>query len=114
MESMRENCREKLLVYTSDYEDDADRLESISSAAEKVAIMLNVDLEVKRMSERFTPIYVFYKNADEEPIPIYCNKGEKLTVQEICAILRNMMFVLSFHPRCSALRLARKRIMRLS
>jgi hypothetical protein len=83
-------------------------------AAEKVARQLRVDAEVKTFRKRFTSIYVYYKDGDEEPVPIYCNNGEKSNAQEVYATLRNMMFVLSFHPKHSALRRMRKELMLLS
>jgi hypothetical protein len=48
-----------------------------------MAKMLSLDLEVVTFMEKIAPIYVYYKNGDEEPIPIYCDKGEKLSIQEI-------------------------------
>jgi len=83
-------------------------------AAEKVAKQLMVDAEVKMFRKRFNSIYVYYTDGDEEPVPIYCNKGEKSDAQEVYATLRNMMFVLSFHPKYSALRRMRKELMQPS
>ena len=79
-----------------------------------MAKTLRLDVEVVTSGNQFAPIYVFYKNGDGEPIPIYCDKGEKPSIQEICETLRNMMFVLSFHPKNSALRSIRKEIMLFS
>jgi hypothetical protein len=101
----------KLLVYASSFSCHKSRLKPVSLAAERMAKLLNVGVEVKRFRERFTPIYVYYKEGDEEPIPLYCNNGNDLNVQEIYVALRNMMFVLSFHPKHSALRQVRKKIM---
>lgn len=86
-------------------------MKRVSLATEKMARLLNAGFEVKRFGKRFTPIYVYYKNGDEEPIPIYCNNGEESDMQEIYTTLRNMMFVLSFHPKHAALRQARREIM---
>ena len=104
----------KLLVYASSSVPRESRLKPVSAAAEKMAKLLNVSMEVKRFRKRFTPIYVYYKNGDEEPIPIYCDNGGATDAQEIYTTLRNMMFVLSFHPKHSTLRGLRKEIMRLS
>lgn len=104
----------KLLVYASSYAPRESRLKPVSVAAEKLARLLKVNIEVKRFRKRFTPIYVYYKNGEEEPIPLYCDNGEKPDMQQIYATLRNMMFVLSFHPKYSALRQIRKEIMRFS
>jgi hypothetical protein len=109
-----ENSNGKLLVYASALTSHEKRLESLRSAAEKTARLLRLNVEVVTFREKFKPMYVYYKNGDEEPIPIYCDSGGKTDKQEICVALRNMMFVLSFHPRHSALRQIRKEIMRFS
>ena len=104
----------KLVVYASSFTSRESRLRPVSMAAEKMAGLLKMDVEVKTFSRRFTLIYVYYQHGDEEPIPIYCNNGKESSEQEIYTTLRNMMFVLSFHPKHSALRNARKDIIRLS
>jgi hypothetical protein len=109
-----ENSNGKLLVYASALASHEKRMRSLRSAAERMAKLLRLSVEVVTFSEEFEPMYVYYKNGDEEPIPIYCDYGGKAHAQEICVALRNMMFVLSFHPRHSALRQIRKEIMRFS
>jgi hypothetical protein len=109
-----ENSNGKLLVYASRFTSHEKRLKSVSTAAIKMAKLLKLNFEVITLGEKISPIYVYYKNGDEEPIPIYCNKGGKTNIQEIYATLRNMMFVLSFHPKHSALRQIRNGIMQFS
>jgi roadblock/LC7 domain-containing protein len=104
----------KLVVYASSFTSHEKRLKSVSVAAEKMARLLKLSFEIVTFGEKITPIYVYYKNGDEESIPIYCDKGEKANIQEIYTALRNMMFVLSFHPKHSALRQIRKGIMQFS
>jgi len=104
----------KLVIYASSFTSDEKRLESVSMAAEKMAKLLKLSFEIVTFGEKITPIYVYYKNGDEEPIPIYCDKGEKTNMQEVCTALRNMMFVLSFHPKHSALKQIRNGIMQFS
>jgi hypothetical protein len=111
---MLENLNGKLLVYASSFTSRGSRLKSVSAAAEKMAKLLNLNVELVTFREKFAPIYVYYKNGDEEPIPIYHTKSEKSNMQEIYTALRNMMFVLSFHPKHSALKQIRKEIMRFS
>ena len=111
---MLENLNGKLLVYASSFASRGNRMKSVSVATERMAKMLNLNVEVVTFREKFAPIYVYYKNGDEEPVPIYCNKGEKSGIKEIYTALRNMMFVLSFHPKHSALKRIRREIMRLS
>jgi len=104
----------KLFVYASAFTSRQKRLKPVSVAAEKMARLLRLSFEVKTFRERFTPIYVYYKNGDEEPIPIFCSNDAQSDMQEVYSALRNMMFVLSFHPKHSALRLARKEIIQFS
>lgn len=104
----------KLLVYASSFTSRKDRLKPVSLAAEKMAGLLKMDVEVKTFRKEFTPIYVYYKHGDEEPIPLYCNNNEKPNADDVYATLRSMMFVLSFHPKHLALRHARKEIIQAS
>lgn len=102
------------MVYTSAVASRRKRLQSVRAAAEKTAELLNLGFEVIRFRKNFSQIYVYYENGDDEPIPIYSDEGKSCDLREICATLRNMMYVLSFHPRHSALRQVRKEITRLS
>jgi len=104
----------KLLVYAPADSDSRKRLKSVEMAAEKTAKLLNLGFETVKFRKSLSPIYVYYENGDGEPIPLYCDKGKTSDLQEICATLRKMMFVLSFHPRHSALKKLRGAIMRLS
>ena len=107
-----ENSDGKLLIYASNFVSDEERLRPVSVAAQKMAELLKLNFEVVIFGEKLAPIYIYYKDGDEEPIPVYCNKGEKADVHQVYETLRNMMFVLSFHPRHSVLRRMRKEIMR--
>jgi tRNA U34 2-thiouridine synthase MnmA/TrmU len=104
----------KLMVCASSFASCESRFKVVSMAAEKMAKSLNVNVEVKKFKKRFSPIYVYYKEGNDEPIPIYCNNGEKSNIQEIYTTLKNMMFVLSFHPKHSALKQIREEIRLLS
>jgi hypothetical protein len=104
----------KLLIYASSFISRENRLKPVSLAAEKMAGLLKVDVEIKTFRKNFTPIYVYYKQGDDEPIPLYCNNGKESSADDIYAALRNMMFLLSFHPKHSMLRHVRKEIMRFS
>ena len=114
MTGVLENSNGKLLVYASSFTFHQKRLKSVSMATEKMAKLLKLNFELITFGEKITPIYVYYKNGDEEPIPLYCDKGGKVNIQEIYVVLRNMMFVLSFHPKHSALRQIRNGIMQFS
>jgi hypothetical protein len=111
---LSKNCG-KLSVYASSFELQGRRVRSVKAATKKLAEHLNLDVEVVPFKEKTPLIYVYYNNGGEEAIPIYCDKGGKSAVEEIYSALRNMMFVLSFHPRHMALRRQmRKMVMQLS
>jgi hypothetical protein len=57
---------------------------------------------------------MYYEENDEEPIPLYCDEGKRADLEEISSKLRNMMFVLSFHPKHSVLKEMRKELLKLS
>jgi hypothetical protein len=79
-----------------------------------MARLLGTSVELKTFRKRFRPIYVYYKSGEDEPIPVYCSNGDESDQKEVCAKLRNMMFVLSFHPKHSGLKRFRKEIMLFS
>lgn len=108
------NCG-KLMVYASTGIPGRERLESVRIAAKETAKRLNLDFEIVRFERASSPIYVYYEENDgEEPIPLYCDEGKISNLDEISCKLRNMMFVLSFHPKHIELREMRKEILKLS
>jgi len=111
---MLEESNGKLMIYASNSTCDKKRLKSVSVATEKMARLLKLNIEIVTLKEKIKPIYVYYKNGDEDPIPIYCSKDEKTDIEQVYSTLRNMMFVLSFHPKHSALKQIRKEIMQFS
>jgi len=111
---MFEGSNGKLLVYASSFASFEKRLKPVSGAAEKMAKLLEINVEVVKFRKKFTPIYVYYKEGEGEPIPIYCDNGEGSDMQQVYKVLRNMMFVLSFHPKHSTLRSIRKKVMQFS
>ncbi len=112
---MFKNNSGKLLVYASTAVPGKKRLASVRTATEETAKLLNLDFGVVKFRNNSSQIYVYYECDDgDEPIPLYCDKGKAGGLQEICATLRKMMFVLSFHPKHSALKQVRSVIMRAS
>jgi len=79
-----------------------------------MAKQLNLDFEMVKQTKSCTPIYVYYEQGEEDPIPLYCDEGKNGDFAEIQSRLRNMMFVLSFHPKHTGLKQARKTLMALS
>ncbi|MCS7124058.1 MAG: hypothetical protein NZ932_01390 [Candidatus Bathyarchaeota archaeon] len=103
----------KLLIYAPKRASRKGRLKVVRMAAEKTAKALNLDFEVVAFRGR-TPIYVYYKNGAEDPVPLYCDREGTKNQEEVCSALWSMMFVLSFHPKYSALKPIRRAFMRFS
>lgn len=104
---MYKNGCGKLLVTASTDAPHKKRLQSVKMATEEMAKLIHLDVEIKQSRKSYAPIYVYYENGDDEPVPIYCDEGKTFELPEICTTLRNMMFVLSFHPKNSALKQVR-------
>jgi hypothetical protein len=105
----------KLMVYASTGFPRRKRLESVRTATQETAKQLNLDFEVVKLDRAGSPIYVYYEESGgDEPIPLYCDEGKMSDLDGICLALRSMMFVLSFHPKHTALRQMRKEILKLS
>ena len=102
------------MVYVSNGFPQRKRLESVRSATQSTAKRLNLNFEEVKLVGAASPIYVYYEDADKEPIPLYCDEGKIAGSDEISSALRNMMFVLSFHPKHAALRHIRSEILKLS
>jgi hypothetical protein len=105
----------KLMVYSSNCLLSKKRLNSIKNATKETAKRLNLDFETVNFDKAASPIYVYYGEiGGGEPIPLYCDEGKISNLDEIDNVLRKMMFVLSFHPKHSALREIRSQLLRLS
>jgi len=105
----------KLMVYASTSAPRQKRLESVKTATQETAKRLNLDFKLVKLDTAGSPIYVYYEETGcEEPIPLYCDEGKMSDLEGICSALRSMMFVLSFHPKHSALKSMRKEILKLS
>jgi hypothetical protein len=108
---MYKNETGKLTLYTSTNFSPRQRVQFVRSAAETMAKQLNMSFEVVKQTGTGSPIYVYYEDGDEEPVPLYCDKGKTGSSSEITSKIRNMMFVLSFHPRHAGLKQARKMLL---
>jgi hypothetical protein len=104
----------KLLVYESIGPSSKERFESVKTAAQQTAERLNLDFGIVKFGKTGAPLYIYYECDEEEPVPLYCDEGKMADLEEISSALRNMMFVLSFHPRHGALRQMRSEIVKLS
>ncbi len=103
----------KLMVCASEDFPSRKRLESVKTATQETARRLRMDFMVK-IEKSASPIYVYYEGDDGEAIPLYCDEGKISGLEEICSTIRNMMFVLSFHPKHTALRHMRNEFVKLS
>lgn len=104
----------KLLLYASNVGSQRKRLDSVREAAMETAEQLHLGFEVVRFGKNCSQIYVYYENGKDEPVPIYCDEGKRIDAEGIGSSLRKMIFVLSFHPRNSALRAMRTELMGFS
>jgi hypothetical protein len=104
----------KLMVYASNGFPSRKRIESVRSAAQETAKRLHLGFQMVKSDKSSAPIYVYYEGDGAEPIPLYCDEGKMSNLDEISSVLRNMMFVLSFHPRQTSLRSMRNEIVKLS
>ncbi|MEM3153462.1 MAG: hypothetical protein QW629_01965 [Candidatus Bathyarchaeia archaeon] len=109
-----EDNRGKLLIYFSNAETRMERLKVVSVAVKETARMLNLGVEVVQLKGTKAPIYIYYKDGVNEPVPLYCDKTGENSPEKVCTALRSMMFVLSFHPKYSVLRKIRREIIRFS
>jgi len=107
-----EKANARLLVYAS--RSHRNSLRSVNVAAEKIACMLGISYEVVNLTKENTLTYVYYQDGDEEAIPIFCDKDRQSKFDEVYTHLRNMIFVLSFHPKYSGLRQFRGQLIALS
>jgi len=103
----------KLKIYASGLAQNKLRLQIVGSAARKVAKRLRLDLEIVRFKTDSASIHVYYESGNEE-IPLYSARNGRLDEEEVYKALRNMIFVLSFHPKYSYLKGIRQEIMKLS
>jgi hypothetical protein len=104
----------KLLVYASKSPSQAIVVEGVNLAVAKIAQLFNLGSDTVLFDEEGLPIYVYYKNGREDPVPIYCNKRKEIDSSEVYDSLRKMIYVLSFHPKFSMLKSVRKDITRFS
>ena len=81
----------------------------VDSAVEKVAQSLELEME-HSARKKLLSIYVYYKGYSGDEIPVYCDWGKSWKEKDVYRAIRNMMFVLSFHPRHQRLRSVREEV----
>jgi hypothetical protein len=96
----------KFMIYASNTPS-TERLRVIGSAVTKVADSLNLETELSK-KRKLLSIYVYYRSDAGDEIPVYCDWGKSWKEEDVYKAIRNMMFVLSFHPSHSSLRTMRK------
>jgi vacuolar-type H+-ATPase subunit I/STV1 len=108
---MYRNDAGKLTVYATSGYSPKHRIETVKTAAESMAKQLNLYFEIIKPKTPNHSIYVYYQEADAEPVPVYCDEGKTGDPTEICSKMRSLMFVLSFHPKHASLKQARSTLM---
>lgn len=106
----------KILVYTSTHATELDhekRFKIVSSVVARLAETLRLEMEIVPKNELLS-IYVSYRNEQGEEIPMYLDWNKKWNERKVYNAIKSMMFVLSFHPKHSFLRVLRKDLMKLS
>jgi len=98
----------KLMVYTSGKQS-RERMRIVGSAVEKVAQSLELETE-HSARKKLLSIYVYYQSYGSDEIPVYCDWGKRWKEKDVYRAIRNMMFVLSFHPRHQRLRSVREEV----
>lgn len=98
----------KFMIYASNMPR-PERLRIVGSAVAKVASSLKLETEISP-KKKLLSIYVYYKSDSGDEIPVYCDWGKSWEEEDVYRAIRNMMFVLSFHPRHSRLRTIRKEV----
>lgn len=98
----------KFMIYASN-SPRPERLKIVGSAVAKVASFLRLDTELSHR-RKLLSIYVYYKSDAGDEIPVYCDWGKGWKEEDVFRAIRNMMFVLSFHPHHLSLRAIRKEV----
>jgi len=87
--------------------------EKIRKAACRIAERLKLEVEVIQRFD-LSSVWVYFESCEGELIPIYFDYGLHRQEEEVYAKIRNMMFVLSFHPKFSDLKPIREDVIRIS
>lgn len=100
----------KILIYAPNSSNGFDEVRNVENAAGKIAKRLKLGLEVIQRAD-LNSVWVYFESRDGQLIPVYFNYWSNRSEEEIYMKIRNMMFVLSFHPRFDSLRSIRQEIM---
>jgi len=100
----------KILIYAPNNSSGFDVVKNIENAASKIAKRLKLGLEIIQRAD-LNSVWVYFESCDGQLIPVYFNYWPDCPEEEVYMKIRNMMFVLSFHPRFGGLRPIRREIM---
>ena len=103
------STRGKILVYAPD-NNGFIGIKSVENAANKIARRLKLGLEIIQRAD-LKSVWVYFESCDGQLIPVYFNYWPDCSEEEVYMKIRNMMFVLSFHPRFNGLKSIRREIM---
>jgi len=108
------NSNGKILIYTpTGSNGNFDGVKNVENAANKIARRLKLKVETIQRTD-LSSVWVYFESHDGQLIPVYFNYWSKCQEEEAYAKIRNMMFVLSFHPKFSDLKSIRKDVIRPS
>ncbi|MEM2975680.1 MAG: hypothetical protein QW821_04615 [Candidatus Bathyarchaeia archaeon] len=96
----------EILIYAPNFHRENERLRIVNSAVAKIANKMRLKVQVAPRKE-LTSIYVYFRNGNSEEIPLYSDWGKKGSEEDVYSAIRNIIFVLSFHPKYLFLRKAR-------
>ena len=100
----------KILIYAPNNPGDFGGVKNIENAASKIAKRLKLGLEIIQRTD-LNSVSVYFESCDGQLIPVYFNYWPDRPEEEVYMKIRNMIFVLSFHPRFDSLRPIRREIM---
>ena len=100
----------KILIYAPNNSNGFKGVKNVENAASKIAKRLKLGLEVIQRAG-LNSVWVYFKSCDGQLIPVFFNYRPDCPEKEVYMKIRNMMFVLSFHPRFGGLRVIRREVM---
>ena len=98
----------KFILYASAFSEQNERLTTVGQAVARIAENLGAEIEiVQRMN--VLSIFVYYKKGGREEVPVYCDWGKNLSVDDVYYSVWSVVYALSFHPEYTFLQTIRKR-----
>ena len=71
------------------------RFRPVGRAVVRLAELLDADIEISQR-RNVTSIWVYYQNCGKKEIPMYCDWGKDWSEDDVCNLIRNKLYGLSF------------------